>query len=133
SNLIMLGFAWQCGRIPLRRESLEQAIRLNGRAAEANLAAFRLGRAQALAATPVPASAPDLDSFIRRRIQDLEIYWNRAYAERYEMLLRRVREASRGIDAVDAWPWAVARAAYKLMAYKDEYEVARLYTDGRFR
>jgi len=133
SNLIMLGFAWQCGRIPLRRESLEQAIRLNGRAAEANLAAFRLGRAQALAATPVPASAPDLDSFIRRRIQDLEIYWNRAYAERYEALLRRVREASRGIDAVDAWPWAVARAAYKLMAYKDEYEVARLYTDGRFR
>ena len=133
SNLIMLGFAWQCGRIPLRRESLQQAIRLNGRAAEANLAAFELGRAQALAPTPVAPSAPDLDAFISRRIRDLEVYWNRAYAERYKLLLLRVREASRGIDAADAWPWAVARAAYKLMAYKDEYEVARLYTDPKFR
>jgi len=133
SNLIMLGFAWQCGRIPLRRESLEQAIRLNGRAAEANLAAFRLGRAQAIASTPVPMETPDLDTFIDRRIHDLEVYWNRAYAERYRVLLRRVRKASRDIDAQEAWGWAVARAAYKLMAYKDEYEVARLYTDQRFR
>jgi indolepyruvate ferredoxin oxidoreductase len=133
SNLIMLGFAWQCGRIPLHRESLEQAIRLNGRAAEANLAAFKLGRAQALAPAPVAVSAPDLDTFISRRIKDLELYWNRDYAEHYGSLLRQVREASRGIDVADAWPWAVARAAYKLMAYKDEYEVARLYTDSKFR
>ena len=133
SNLIMLGFAWQCGRIPLQRESIEQAIRLNGRAAEANLAAFRLGRAQAVEFATAPMSEPDLDAFINRRIQDLEIYWNRGYAERYGALLKQVREASREIDAEETWPWAVARAAYKLMAYKDEYEVARLYTDRRFR
>jgi indolepyruvate ferredoxin oxidoreductase len=133
SNLIMLGLAWQCGRIPLHRESIEQAIRLNGRAAEANLAAFRLGRAQAVGVNSAPADEPDLDAFINRRIQDLEIYWNRSYAERYGALLQQVREAAREIDAEDAWPWAVARAAYKLMAYKDEYEVARLYTDPRFR
>jgi len=133
SNLIVLGLAWQSGRIPLRRESLEQAIRLNGRAAETNLAAFRLGRAQALERTRVTSDPPDLDRFITRRIEDLKIYWNPAYAERYRALLLRVREASRGIDPEESWPWAVARAAYKLMAYKDEYEVARLYSSERFR
>jgi indolepyruvate ferredoxin oxidoreductase len=133
SNLIMLGFAWQSGRIPLRRDSIEQAIRLNGRASEANLAAFELGRAQAVESEAAPASEPDLDAFINRRIQDLEIYWDRRYADRYRALLKEVREASRKVDPENAWPWAVARAAYKLMAYKDEYEVARLYTDARFR
>jgi indolepyruvate ferredoxin oxidoreductase len=117
----------------LRRDSLEQAIRLNSRAAETNLAAFRLGRVQALAPTPPAVVAQDLDSFVGRRTQDLEAYWNRAYAERYASLLRQVRAASRAVDAGDTWPWVVARAAYKLMAYKDEYEVARLYTNPAFR
>jgi len=133
ANILMLGFAWQQGRIPVTLESLEQAIKLNGRSVAANLKAFRAGRAQALAgtsSTPVPA---DLDSFIVRRTQALEAYWNKAYAARYVELMRTVRNAARSLKEADRFVWAAARAAYKLMAYKDEYEVARLYSNGQFR
>ncbi|MEP7246064.1 MAG: indolepyruvate ferredoxin oxidoreductase family protein [Gammaproteobacteria bacterium] len=134
ANIVMLGYAWQCGRIPLTLQALEQAIQLNGRAAEANRKAFRAGRARALAEAPGPTPAPpDLDAFIERRTRALEDYWNRAYAHRYATLMRAVRDAARPLEGGERFAWAAARAACKLMAYKDEYEVARLYSNGTFR
>jgi indolepyruvate ferredoxin oxidoreductase len=96
--------------------------------------AFRAGRARALAevreVTPAP---PDLDAFIEGRARALEAYWNGAYSDRYKTLMRAVRDAARALEEGERFAWAAARAAYKLMAYKDEYEVARLYSNGQFR
>jgi len=135
ANLVMLGYAWQLGRIPLTLQALERAIKLNGRAVEANLKALRAGRARALA-EPYGSTykAPaDLGEFIEGRTRALEAYWTRAYADRYATLMRAVRDAARALEGGDRFAWAAARAAYKLMAYKDEYEVARLYSNGQFR
>jgi indolepyruvate ferredoxin oxidoreductase len=135
ANIVMLGYAWQLGRIPLTLQAVEQAIELNGRAVEANMKALRAGRARALAepndSTHKPS--PDLGEFIEGRTRALEAYWNRAYADRYATLMRTVRDAARPLEGDDRFAWAAARAAYKLMAYKDEYEVARLYSNGQFR
>ncbi len=133
ANLLMLGFAWQKGLIPLTLASITQAITLNGKAVKANLRAFEIGRR---AATDAPAQkdAPmTLDVFVARRTQDLTAYWNTNYAKIYSDLLAQVRTNTKAIDTDEALGWAVARSAYKLMAYKDEYEVARLYSDGRFK
>ena len=133
ANMMMLGYAWQRGGIPLSRNAIEQAITLNGKAVSANLRAFAAGRSAALA-EPAKAEEPiDIDAFVAARIADLSLYWNRAYARRYADLLEATRRAAAGVDDGEALVWAVARGAYKLMAYKDEYEVGRLYTDGRFR
>ena len=78
----------------------------------------------------VPAT---LDEFVERRAADLAAYQNAAWGSRYRALVERVREAERALGAGEALAGAVARYLYKLMAYKDEYEVARLYTDGAFR
>jgi indolepyruvate ferredoxin oxidoreductase len=133
ANLLMLGFAWQRGEIPLSRGSIEQAIALNGKAVEQNLRAFEAGRLAASRPAELPARPLSLDEFVSRRETDLEQYWNAGYAARYSELMARVRAAAARVEGGDAFAWAVARAAYKLMAYKDEYEVARLYSDGRFR
>ena len=134
ANILMLGFAWQCGHVPLTLASLEQAIKLNGRAVEANLKAFRAGRAKALEETPSrQPTALDPDSFIERRTQALERYWNKRYAARYAALMQAVRDAARPLQGGERFIWAAARAAYKFMAYKDEYEVARLYSNDEFR
>jgi indolepyruvate ferredoxin oxidoreductase len=134
ANILMLGYAWQCGQVPLTLISLEQAIQLNGRAVEANLKAFRAGRAKALDKTPTRQTVPlDPDSFIERRTKALEDYWNKRYAARYAALMRAVCDAARPLEGGEGFVWAAARAAYKLMAYKDEYEVARLYSNGEFR
>ncbi|HEX5377331.1 MAG TPA: indolepyruvate ferredoxin oxidoreductase family protein [Phenylobacterium sp.] len=135
ANMIMLGFAWQKGLIPISSRALYRAIRLNGVAAEQNLQAFELGRVvahdpsqrgPAEADVPTPETMP-LDELIAHRARELVAYQNQAYADRY---LRRVeRVAAAGSEALTR---AVATNLYKLMAYKDEYEVARLYTDGRF-
>ena len=145
ANMIMLGFAWQRGLMPLSRAALEQAIRINAVAVEFNLRAFALGRAAATnpaqfepgvdAAVPdIEQSTEDFATFVARRCADLKAYWNSQYADAYEDLVRLAlkHETSFGLTT-DAFSWAVARSAFKLMAYKDEYEVARLYTDGRFR
>ena len=146
ANILLMGYAWQQGLVPLKHESLEAAIRLNGVAVDFNLKAFGLGRllaadprrveammADASGPAPAPLSAT-LDELIARRVDDLTAYQNAAYAERYRVLVARVRAAegrvSPGSDALGA---AVAKSLYKLMAYKDEYEVGRLYSDGRFR
>ncbi len=134
ANILMLGFAWQCGRVPLTLGSLEQAIKLNGRAVEANLKAFRAGRAKALEETLTREPAPlDPDRFIERRTQALEGYWNKRYAARYAALMQAVRDAARPLLGGERFIRAAARAAYKFMAYKDEYEVARLYSGDEFR
>ncbi|WKL58364.1 indolepyruvate ferredoxin oxidoreductase family protein [Asticcacaulis sp. ZE23SCel15] len=126
-NMILLGAVWQAGLIPLSRAAITQAIRLNGADVETNLRAFALGRAHAAgrvteAAPPSPAF--DLDAFVARRVADLTAYQNAAYAEDYLTLVDRARATGHA-----GFTEAVARNFYKLKAYKDEYEVARLHTD----
>ena len=152
SNLFMLGYAWQLGMIPLSARAIERAIELNEVSVKSNLAAFLWGRRAAvdlaqveqLAAPPkaVPPSrlmASTLDELIARRVDFLSDYQNDSWAARYRGLVDRVREAERRLaapsgDAPEQMPLttAVARCFYRLMSYKDEYEVARLYTSGEF-
>ena len=143
TNLFMLGFAFQKGLIPLAEASILRAIELNGVAIEANKQAFAWGRRAAvdlqrvekiaLPGTPVVVQMPQsLETLVRRRVALLTEYQNAAYAKRYEAFVERVRTAEAKVSGGDALAKAVARYLYKLMAYKDEYEVARLYTDGDF-
>jgi indolepyruvate ferredoxin oxidoreductase len=138
ANMIMLGFAWQKGLVPVSSRALYRAITLNGVAAEENLQAFEAGRITAhdptARAAPPPAATPEtlpLDELIARRAADLAAYQNEAYAERYRARIAAVRAAEAPL-AGTALTRAAAVNLYKLMAYKDEYEVARLYADGRF-
>jgi indolepyruvate ferredoxin oxidoreductase len=139
ANMIMLGFAWQKGLLPVSSRALYRAIRLNGVDAEANLQAFELGRkvAHDPAArgpredeTPTPETLP-LDMLIERRAADLAAYQDEAYARRYLTQVKAVAEAEAPLGS-EALTRAAAVNLYKLMAYKDEYEVARLFADGRF-
>jgi indolepyruvate ferredoxin oxidoreductase len=147
ANMFMLGYAWQFGAVPLSRASLLRAIELNGEAVAMNKQAFELGRraahdpaalASALAEAKAPTDArhlsQSLDEIVARRIDFLTCYQNAAYAARYRDLVEKVRarEASL-VPGQNALAEAVARYLFKLMAYKDEYEVARLYSDGAFR
>ena len=135
ANMIMLGFAWQKGLIPVSSRALYRAIRLNGVDADNNLQAFEIGRQVAhdpAARGPREAAGPTpetmvLPELIAHRSAELAAYQDAAYAQRYADQVARV--AATGSDALTR---AVAVNLYKLMAYKDEYEVARLYTDGRF-
>jgi indolepyruvate ferredoxin oxidoreductase len=146
TNLFMVGFAWQRGLVPVGREAIVRAIELNGAAVESNKAAFDWGRRAALDPAAVrKAAAPEgelsasrrlsasLDETIARRREELAGYQDEAYAARYERQVARVREAEAGkVPGSTALAEAVARYLFKLMAYKDEYEVARLYADGDF-
>ncbi|WP_017772042.1 indolepyruvate ferredoxin oxidoreductase family protein [Paraburkholderia kururiensis] len=153
TNPFMLGFAWQRGWLPLTHESLIRAIELNGVQVEKNRAAFEWGRlaahdlatvrklagetaADASAAKVVTLHTPkSLDTLIERRTAFLTAYQNAAYAARYRRLVDEVRAAETTLDAGDAQmplTEAVAKNLHKLMAYKDEYEVARLYADPAF-
>ncbi len=141
----MLGYAFQKGLVPVSAEAIEKAIELNGVAVEANVRAFRWGRLAAhdlpaveRAATPavVPLGrslSRTLDEVVAKREEFLTGYQDRAYAERYTALVRRVRqvegERAKGLTGLAE---AVARNYFKLMAYKDEYEVARLLADPTF-
>jgi len=135
ANMIMLGFAWQTGVIPVSSRALYRAIQLNGVDAEANLQAFELGRQAAFdpasAASKPAAAEPSLADLIARRAEDLAAYQNRPYARRYLDRIASVRAAEAPLGS-EALTRAAAANLYKLMAYKDEYEVARLYADGRF-
>jgi indolepyruvate ferredoxin oxidoreductase len=152
SNLFMLGYAWQKGWVPLSLDALMRAVELNAAAVEMNKAAFNWGRlgahdiAQvreaaggktAAQAQPMPlddsALSTTLDERITRRIAFLSDYQNAAYASKYKALVDKVRAAEQSkVSGSSALSEAVARYAFKLMAYKDEYEVARLYTSGDF-
>jgi len=146
ANLFLLGFAYQKGHVPVTAEALHRAIVLNGVAVEANQKAFLWGRKAALdlpavqrqstPAQPVmvhkSASNGSLDKMIAARVEQLTAYQDAAYAKRYVDLVVSVREAEQRVRGSQHLARAVATNLYKLMAYKDEYEVARLYTDGRF-
>jgi indolepyruvate ferredoxin oxidoreductase len=143
ANLFMMGYAWQKGLIPLSEASLLRAIELNGVAVASNKRSFLWGRRAAVdlkrvekTATPAQAIVvqmpQSLDSVIKKRVEFLTGYQNAAYAARYETLVARVRERESALGLGNKLSMAVAKSLFKLMAYKDEYEVARLYTDGRF-
>ncbi len=135
ANLFLLGLAWQQGLVPVSRAALERAIELNGTAVEANLAAFLWGRRAAVDRAAVeryaepqpPAEPPSVDALVERFARDLAAYQNAAYAERYRAQVDRWRVTTAEFRE------AVARSYHKLLAVKDEYEIARLYADPGFR
>lgn len=145
TNLFMLGYAWQKGLVPLSLDAIDQAIVLNGVAIEANTRAFRWGRRAAhdLSAVKAFAAPPKepvshhvsqtLDEVIARRMAFLTDYQDAAYARRYESLVEKVRQAETAkLPGSTALTEAVARYYFKLLAIKDEYEVARLYSTDEF-
>lgn len=146
ANLAVLGAAYQRGLVPVSASSIKRAIRLNGIAIDSNLAAFEAGRLAVVDSTSVAARAishdtrspittfENLDQATNFRFAYLIAYQNRRYAERY----RRLTSLASKVDLHGNAEWprfatAVSGAFFKLMAYKDEYEVARLFTDGDFR
>jgi indolepyruvate ferredoxin oxidoreductase len=159
ANVIVLGAAWQSGLIPVTREALEEAIRLNGAAVEQNLAAFAWGRAVVadpdIVATLTPAPAkpqladPRVQSIVRKagadpgselerllavRVPELIAYQGVRYARSYVNFVRHIRERERTLAPEEhRIGEAVARHLFTLMAYKDEYEVARLHLDPEQR
>ncbi|CAL96049.1 indolepyruvate ferredoxin oxidoreductase family protein [Azoarcus olearius] len=144
TNLFLLGYAWQKGLVPVRLEALMQAITLNGVALALNRKAFLWGRraahdpaavlALAHPAPPVRLHPPTLDEVVSIRANFLSAYQDAAYADRYRRLVSQVREQeARAVSpASTRLAEAVARNYFKLLAYKDEYEVARLYVDPAF-
>ena len=141
TNLFMLGYAYQKGLVPVSAEAINKAIELNGVAIELNQQAFLWGRRAAhdlaaveKVAAPKVVEAPHcstLEEIVADRMQRLTAYQSAAYAERYRELVERVRKVDS--DAQQRLSKAVARYYFKLLAYKDEYEVARLYSDATFR
>ena len=164
SNILVLGYGWQRGLVPVGLVALQRAIALNGVAVQSNLQAFALGRLAAAdpaglaalrqasahtlpGAVPVASTALDavghgdgdpddsLATLLARGVQDLTAYQNAAYAQQYTAVVQRVQQHEQALGDDGRLPLtrAVARCLHKLMAIKDEYEVARLYSDGRFR
>ncbi|MGH7684906.1 MAG: DUF6537 domain-containing protein [Vulcanimicrobiaceae bacterium] len=140
ANFLLVGAAYQSGQIPVAAESIEWALQLNGVAAEMNVAAFRWGRvavadpaAFAAALDARRPAAPDSADPVQLRAEDLTAYQDLKLARRYLDLVEKVREAEhdQGIGQTRLSD-AVAHQFYRLLAYKDEYEVARLYTSGEF-
>src|SRR5215471_18776510 len=143
TNAFMLGFAFQKGAIPLSLEALLRAIEINGAAIEMNKQALTWGRlaahdisrvrsvTQFKARTASPART--LDEIIAHRAKFLTGYQDQAYADRYLAAIEKVRKAEAAASPSSTeLTEAIAKNLFKLMAYKDEYEVARLYTDGSF-
>ena len=156
TNPLMLGYAWQQGKVPLSHAALMRAIELNGVQVENNKAAFEWGRRAAAEPKEVKAlvrtgqvielvkRSTNLDDMIAKRVEFLTDYQDAAYAEQYKRFVDTVRakEAELVLSRTATRPdatrpsskltEAVARYLFKLMAYKDEYEVARLHSDRRF-
>ncbi len=149
ANMFMLGFAWQSGAIPIPTEAIEKAIALNGQAVEMNTKAFQWGRRAAadqiavetIAAPDIVIHAPEkftrnykqsLQQVIDDRVQRLTEYQSARYAKRYrdlvESIADREKQTTPGLSGIAL---SVAANLYKLMAYKDEYEVARLHSNGK--
>ncbi|MFQ5534465.1 MAG: indolepyruvate ferredoxin oxidoreductase family protein [Sphingomonadales bacterium] len=147
TNVFMLGYAFQMGYVPLSREAIEAAIELNGVTIAANLQTFNWGRLAAhdpeavekvaglqSADDDTQAFARTLEEIVDIRVAELERYQDADYARAYSEFIARVaaEEAARANDRTDLSE-SVARNLFKLMAYKDEYEVARLYSEPGFR
>jgi indolepyruvate ferredoxin oxidoreductase len=148
TNIFLLGYAYQMGLVPVSRQAIFRAVELNGATVDANQRAFNWGRL----AYHDPASverqarptetevgsdrviAPDLDAAVARRVDFLTAYQDTGLAQRYQSLVDRVRRTELRVagDSI-LLTEAVARNYFKLLAIKDEYEVARLYTDGEFQ
>ncbi len=147
TNMFLLGYVWQRGWIPLGEAALQQAITLNGVAVAMNQAAFAWGRQAALdlpavrraagldkggAVVMMPPRTLSLEAVLADRVQRLSAYQNVAYAERYERVVRDIAAEEQARTGTDRLAREVAVSLYKLMAYKDEYEVARLYATTGF-
>jgi len=147
TNVFLLGYAWQRGWIPLGEAALLRAIELNGAAVPMNQAAFAWGRQAALDLPTVRAAAgldkrgvvvmmpqrtPSLDAVLADRTMRLTGYQDAAYARRYESFVRDIAALEQQRTGSDRFAREVAVSLYKLMAYKDEYEVARLYAETGF-
>jgi indolepyruvate ferredoxin oxidoreductase len=145
TNMFMLGYAFQKGFVPLAEEAMMRAIELNGVAVDFNRKAFLWGRRAAVDGARVerlalPAEvvsisqslSRNLEEMIERRVEFLTAYQDAAYARRYRALVERVRETEARKTGGAELTEAVARYYFKLMSYKDEYEVARLYADPAF-
>jgi len=143
TNMLMLGFAYQKGWLPVSGTALERAIELNGVAIEFNKQSFLWGRRAAVDLAKVeriarPAEvialgehfSRSLDELVERRVKHLTSYQDAPYAERYRALVERVRRREQEVMKSTKLAAAVARYYAKLLAYKDEYEVARLHADG---
>ncbi len=143
TNMFMLGYAYQQGWLPVERESIERAIELNGVAVDFNKQSFLWGRHAAVdlervkrAATPaevIPIEehvSRSLDELVERRVRYLTGYQDAAYGARYKALVDRVRKVESERTGSSKLAEAVARSYHRLLAYKDEYEVARLHADG---
>jgi indolepyruvate ferredoxin oxidoreductase len=143
TNLFMLGFAFQKGYVPLSADALLKAIEINGVGVKSNQSAFRWGRKAAVDLVAVrreampaqtmlmPAKPQTLEALVADRIAFLTNYQNAEYAEAYRSLVERVQTRESTHRQSDVLTKAVASNLFKLMAYKDEYEVARLHSDGR--
>jgi indolepyruvate ferredoxin oxidoreductase len=131
SNMMLLGAAWQAGLVPLSEAAILKAVELNGAAVERNQRAFEIGRwallnpeaAQAASADKVVALPASLDETIRRREAHLRDYQGEALARRYRTMVDRAEDPE--------LREAIALGYHKLLAYKDEYEVARLLSGAR--
>ncbi|WP_169544725.1 indolepyruvate ferredoxin oxidoreductase family protein [Sneathiella aquimaris] len=146
TNLFMLGYAWQKGFVPLELDSLLKAIELNGVAIDANKKAFSWGRAMAhnpdlvlkevqkiTGPETTEEPATDIEDIIQRRIAFLTDYQNTSYADRFNQLVRIVQKTEQAVIGNSSQlTEATARSFFKFMAYKDEYEVARLHTQTGF-
>jgi indolepyruvate ferredoxin oxidoreductase len=147
ANMFLLGYAYQIGALPITAEAIERALELNGQAVAMNQTAFRWGRRAAVDAAAVeklvesaPEAASDarhlsqsFDEVVARRVAFLTAYQNAGYAERYRVWVDKARRAeAENAPGRCGLAEAVARYLFKLMAYKDEYEVARLFADESF-
>ncbi len=136
-NVYLLGVAHQRGLVPLSAEAINRALELNGTAVERNKEAFAAGRAAALAEPSAPPVAPEaetLDSLVARRMAELTAYQSARYARCYADFVARVRAAeAAALPGEERLGRAVAIQLYRLMSYKDEYEVARLHSLPEWR
>jgi indolepyruvate ferredoxin oxidoreductase len=143
TNMFMLGYAYQRGWVPLSLQSLERAIELNGVAVEFNKKSFVWGRRAAAEPEKVQRLATsaevipieqhlsrNLEELVERRVKFLTAYQNAAYADRYKQVVDRVHKLEQERTGSSKLAETVARCYHKLLAYKDEYEVARLHADG---
>ena len=145
SNMFMLGCAYQLGLVPIGARAIKQAIKLNDVAVAINKRAFDFGRlaiakpdrlASLLPDGPAPsATDTSLDALINDRARRLTDYQNASYAQRFRTILEPLKDRETELGNTSEFPLtrAAAKSLYKLMAYKDEYEVARLYVEGGFQ
>jgi indolepyruvate ferredoxin oxidoreductase len=135
ANMLLVGVAYQAGALPIGAEAIEHAIRLNGVAAEANIAAFRRGRLSVSGpASERPREGREgepssLAQLLAERVPELTAYQDAAYADQYKDLVEQVRAREAAVAGGDLLARTVAANLFKLAAYKDEYEVARLSLD----